>query len=99
MNRIRTIRRLAFLLAGFAAALLAVASAAPAAFALPAPPLGGGLDTTVPLQPPVRTVVVGGMPGWQIVLIAAGAAVLAAALAVMLDRARAGRRHLAASSA
>jgi LPS O-antigen subunit length determinant protein (WzzB/FepE family) len=33
-----------------------------------------------------RTVVVGGMPGWQIALIAAGAALLAAALAVLADR-------------
>ena len=43
-------------------------------------------------HPPVshiHTVVVGGMPGWQIALIAAGAAVAAAALAVLLDRAQA----------
>jgi hypothetical protein len=46
----------------------------------------------------IHTVIVGGMPGWQIALIAAGAAILAAALAVILDRARAGRRHLAAPS-
>jgi hypothetical protein len=39
-----------------------------------------------------RTVTVGGMPGWQIVLIAAVAALLAAAAAVLLDRARAARR-------
>jgi hypothetical protein len=36
------------------------------------------------------------MPGWQIALIALGAAVVAAAVAVLLDRARAGRRHQAA---
>jgi hypothetical protein len=36
-----------------------------------------------------RTVVAGGMPGWQIALIAAGAALLAATLAVLADRARA----------
>ena len=36
-----------------------------------------------------RTVVVGGMPGWQIALIAAGAA-------VVLDRARAARRAVSA---
>jgi hypothetical protein len=39
------------------------------------------------------------MPGWQITLIAAGAAVLAAAAAVLLDRARAARRHQTAPSA
>jgi hypothetical protein len=40
----------------------------------------------------------GPVPG-QIAPIAAGAAVLATALAVLLDRARAGRRHLTAPSA
>ena len=39
----------------------------------------------------VHTVVVGGTPGWQIALIAAGAALLAAVIAVLLDRARAAR--------
>ena len=51
------------------------------------------------LPPPVQTVVVGGMPGWQIALIAVAAAVVAAAVAVLLDRARATRRHQAAPSA
>jgi hypothetical protein len=37
----------------------------------------------------VRTVVTGGMPGWQIALIAIGAALLAATVAVLLDRTRA----------
>ena len=36
----------------------------------------------------VHTVVIGGMPGWQIALIAIGAALLAATVAVLLDRAR-----------
>jgi hypothetical protein len=41
-----------------------------------------------------------GMPGWQITLIAAAAAVLAAAvLAMVLDRARAARRQLTAPRA
>ena len=39
-----------------------------------------------------RTVLVGGMPGWQIALIAVGAALLAATVAVLTDRARAARR-------
>ena len=43
-------------------------------------------------QPPIPTVVTGGMPGWQITLIALGAALLAAALAVLLDRASSRRR-------
>jgi hypothetical protein len=45
-----------------------------------------------------RTVVVGGMPGWQIALIAVGAALLAAALAVLADRARAAHRNTAPAS-
>ena len=96
MNRtrpFRTIRRLAGALATLAAALLAAAATAPAAFALPVPPVGGG-GTVAP--PPTVQVVAGGMPGWQIALIAFGAAIAAAAVAVFLDRARATRRHQAA---
>jgi ABC-type branched-subunit amino acid transport system permease subunit len=97
MNRTRTfrpIRRLTGALATLATALLAAAMAAPAAFAEPVPPVGGG-GTVTPLPPP-QIVADGGMPGWQIALIAIGAAVVAAAIAVFLDRARAGRRHQAA---
>jgi hypothetical protein len=39
-----------------------------------------------------RVVVAGGMPGWQIALIAAGTALIAAALAVLADRARTAHR-------
>jgi hypothetical protein len=49
--------------------------------------------------PAIRTVVIGGMPGWQIALIAAGAAALAAVLALLLARAWAARRHALAPSA
>jgi hypothetical protein len=45
-----------------------------------------------------RTVVVGGMSGWQIALIAVGAALLAATLAVLADRARAAHRKTAPAS-
>jgi hypothetical protein len=41
----------------------------------------------------VHTAVIGGMPGWQIALIAAGAALAAATGAVLLHRARAARRQ------
>jgi hypothetical protein len=97
MNPIRTIRRLAAALAGLTGALLALAAAAPAAFAMP--PSTHGWSRRPPLPPahvhqfmhipiPVRTVLIGGMPGWQITLIAAGAALLA----VLLDRARMARK-------
>jgi len=96
MNRtrpFRPVRRLAGILAALATTLLATATTAPAAFALPQPPMAGG-DGTPPS--PVQTVVAGGMPGWQITLIAMAAAIAAAAVAVFLDRARATRRHQAA---
>jgi hypothetical protein len=43
----------------------------------------------------IHTVVIGGMPSWQITLIAVGAALLAAAVAVLLDRAWLARRATA----
>jgi hypothetical protein len=99
MNRnrpLRPIRRLAGILAALATALLAItATAAPVAFALPVPPVDGGGGTL----PPTVQVVAGGMPGWQIALIAIAAAIVAAAVAVFLDRARAAHRHQAAPSA
>jgi hypothetical protein len=81
---LRHIRRLACILAGLAAVLLAAAAAAPAAFALPMPPGAGsgGLP-----RPAAQTLLAGGMPSWQIALIAVAAAVVAAAFAVFLDRA------------
>ena len=50
------------------------------------------------VPPQIHTVTACGMPGWQITLIAAGAAVLAALLAVTADRVRAARRHMTAPS-
>ena len=100
MNRtrpLRPIRRLAGIVAALATTLLAAAAAAPAALALPVPPVGGGDGTVAPA--PTVQVVADGMPGWQIALIAIAAAVVAAAVAVFLDRARNGRRHQAAPSA
>ena len=69
----------------------------PAAFALRVPPPGGDGGGARATQ--VHTIVTGGMPGWQITLIAVAAAVIAAAVAVILDRAWAARRHLTAPSA
>jgi hypothetical protein len=107
MNPIRNVRRVAGVLAGLACAWLGLAVAAPAAFAVthPSPGPAGYLTRGVPgfLVPPpgpsavqVHTVVVGGMPGWQIALIAIGAALLAAIAAVLADRAWAARRRPAA---
>jgi hypothetical protein len=91
MNRTRRIRRAAAALTGLAVTWLGLAVAAPAAFAVQVPP-GGGAGPASAASTVTRTVVVGGMPGWQITLIAAAAALLAAGLAVLADRARNPRR-------
>ena len=103
MNEIRHVRRLASVLAGLAGVLLATAAAVPAAFAgtnpIPDPSgyVGDPYSGTNPIAPvsatTVRVISTGGMPGWQIALIAIGAALLAATVAVLLDRARATRRN------
>jgi hypothetical protein len=86
------IRRFASCLVAVLAAVAASAVAAPAAFATIVPPAPA--DGTVNDSPAstVHTVVVGGMPGWQIALIAVGAALVAAIAAVLLYRARAVQR-------
>jgi len=91
MNRIQ---RCFGVLATLGGALLALAAAAPAALANLPPPDPGPAGVV-----PAPVVVAGGMPGWQIALIAAGAALFAAVAAVMADRARAARRHVTAPSA
>ena len=92
------IRRMLAVLATLAGALLALTAASPAAFAVNVPPPGGFTGHVQP-PPPVHTVVVGGMPGWQITLIAVAAAALAAGLALLLARAWAARRHALAPTA
>jgi hypothetical protein len=97
MSHNHPIRRLIGILTGLAAAVVTAVAVAPAAFAMEVPP--GPLsryEQVVPVTKhppvPVHTVSIG-MPGWQIALIAVGAAIVAAALAVLLDRLWAARRH------
>jgi hypothetical protein len=99
MNRIPRIRRATAVLTGLALTLLGLAFA-PAAFASVVP-AGGSDGITAPAAVPAatRVVVVGGMPGWQIALIAAGTALFAAALAVLADRARTAHRRTAVRTA
>jgi hypothetical protein len=78
-------RRIFAAVATLAGAVLAFA-AAPAAFAERVPPPGQGSGIAPP--PPVRVIAEGGMPGWQIALIALAAALVAATVAVLLDHAR-----------
>jgi hypothetical protein len=59
------------------------------------PPLPPGWNKHPPLPGPAHAALTGGMPGWQITLIAA-AAVLAAAAAVRAGRMRAARRRATA---
>jgi hypothetical protein len=95
MNPIQHLRRFAAVVAGLAAAVVAF-GATPAFASLP-PGHGGPAGHAVPppAGPPVaqvHTIVAGGTPGWVIALIAVGAALLAATLAVLADRTRAARR-------
>jgi beta-phosphoglucomutase-like phosphatase (HAD superfamily) len=78
------LRRLAAVLVGLAGTLLASMAIGSAAWA--EIPADGG---SAPIQPPA-VAAAGGMPGWQITLIALGAALAA----VLLDRARAARSIL-----
>jgi ABC-type sugar transport system substrate-binding protein len=99
MTAIRRIFRPATRLAAAVIALLAGLLAAPAAFAMQVPGPGTG-DTSTPVAPAVvHTVTVGGTPGWQIALFIVAAAMLAAVVAVLLDRTRSGRRQQLAPSA
>ena len=67
---------------------------------LPSPPPGPpGWNKHPPLPAHAHTLVTGGMPGWQIALIAAGAALLGAALAVIAYRMRAARRRVTVRTA
>lgn len=103
MTHMQHVRRFVGILTGLAAALVAAIAIAPSAFAMVDPPPGGPLSRFEPQpvanlkhpQVPVHThtAIAIGMPGWQIALIAVGAAIVAAALAVLLDRALATRRH------
>jgi hypothetical protein len=88
-HHLRIIARFAAALAGLAVAL--VASGATPAFAVRVPPPGESASITA-LPPQAHTIVASGMAGWQIALIALAAALFAATMAVLLDRARMARK-------
>ena len=99
MTTIRQIFRPATRVAAAAAALVGGIIGAPAAFASLVPPPGTGDPSAPAALVPVHTVTVGGTPGWQIALFMVAAAVLAATVAVLMDRMRtAWRRELAPSA-
>lgn len=96
------IRRFAAVLAAVIGGLLASAATVPAAFAMHIPPSGGHSGSVGVAQVPattVRVVATGGMAGWQITLIALGAALLAATAAVLLYRTLAARKAGSAATA
>src|SRR5690242_9287886 len=111
MNRFHIIGRLAVIVSGLGGILLGLsAGPVPAAVAGMMVPLGGdphgrpglasprpGWDKHPPLPGHAQAMATGGMPGWQIALIAVVVALLAAALAVGY-RIRAARRRVAASA-
>jgi hypothetical protein len=115
MKRFSLLGRLAVIVASVAGALLAIsAGAVPAAMAgvmtplggaphgrpgVPAPQLrSGGVDKH-PSLPAQAHALGSGMPGWQIAAIAARAALLCAALALIVYRARAARPRMSVRTA
>jgi hypothetical protein len=93
MSRTRRIRRRGMaVLAALAAAIAWTGGAAPPAFARSVPPPGtGGTGRGVP-PAQAHAATVAGMHGWQIILIAFGAVLAGAVLAVVYDRVRAARQ-------
>ena len=94
------LRRITTALATVAGGLMAWAAAVPAASAATIPVPGpGGAYGPVPASSGggIRIITVGGMPGWQITLIAIAAALVTATVAVFLDRARTGPQSASAT--
>jgi hypothetical protein len=94
MNHIRRIPQLARFLSALAIAMLGLVVSAPAAFAMRIRATGGFPSgaLTGPHPTVTHSVVASGMPGWQIAVIVAVVAVLAATIAIDVDRARAAHR-------
>jgi len=110
MNHIHFVRRTASVVVAIFSGLLGFALFAPSAFALMVnfrSYANGRAPATTGARPAVsrpgltvvHTVITGGMAGWLITLIAIGAALLAATVAVRMDRARSARRRLTVSAA
>jgi hypothetical protein len=96
LNTAMRLRRLIVALAVAVGGVLGWAGAVPAASAAVIPVPGDGPYGPAP-APAVRVITAGGMPGWQITVIAVAAALAAAITAVVLDRARASRRTASAT--
>jgi hypothetical protein len=92
MSTIKSLSRLGAMLASLAVIAVGFASSALASTSMV--PVGGSgtPDGTPAPVTVVRTVVVGGMPGWQIASIAIMAALVTAIAAVLVERSRPARR-------
>ncbi len=102
MKAIPYIRRTASAVVALVSSLLGFLLFAPSAFGLVVRPVGDGSSSAVtpPIAPSMaHDIVVGGMAGWQITLIAIAAALMAATVAVLTDRARTAHRNLRVSAA
>ncbi len=99
------LRELTTAVAAVTAGLLACATASPAMAATVSYPHHGSPVPVPPaqvaaqIQTATRTVLAGGMPGWQITMIAVGAALLTVTMAVLADWVRAARRRVIATAA
>jgi hypothetical protein len=99
MNQIHYIGRVVRILTVLAALGAAIAVAPAALAGVPAPGLHPRYVPVAPSPHQTHAAAAVGMAGWQIALIAVGAAILAAAVAVFLDRARARHHELAGTPA
>jgi hypothetical protein len=84
MRSIKSLGRLGVVLASLAVVAVSLASSASASTTVIPVGGGSGAPDTGPVTV-VRTVVVGGMPGWQIALIAVGSALVAVMAAVAAE--------------
>jgi hypothetical protein len=96
-----SLRRIAAALAAVAIGLLASAAAIPAALASEVPQPGSGyqLGRFGPVPATTSHTAATGVPGWQIILITVSAVLVAAAVTIVLARARAGQRAVPSPAA
>jgi hypothetical protein len=93
MRTVKSLSRLGVVLASLAVVAVGFASGASASTTMiPVGSSGGAAADAGPVTV-VHTVVVGGMPGWQIALIAVVAALVTALAAVLAERTRIARRR------
>jgi hypothetical protein len=93
MRTIKSLSRLGVVLASLALVAVGFASGASASTAMIPGGGGGGVAPDPAPVTVVHTVIVGGMPGWQIALIAVVAALVTAGAAVLAERTRSTRRR------